>query len=246
MPMISLYTGSFLGLLMISAAHLFVRQAFRSDTARGMILDVLTGVAIAYAFVDVFPHLAGMQAKLEATAGSALFSYLAHHVYLMALLGFLAYLGLKTSLDEELPRYRARPRLLLLLASMTVYSFLIGYMLSEQPTHRPEPAILFGAAMGAHLLGLNYENRRLDPDAYDRYSRYLLVAGAFAGWLTGVFFEMSDAVYALWFAFLAGGIVAAGVATELPRVRSEGAFISFTFGALLFSVLLLLIETFSI
>ena len=168
-----IYLGSLIGLLMIACAILFAGRVFANEQIRGPLLDALTGVAIAYAFIDVFPHLASMQSKLELDYVSGFFAYLAHHVYLMALLGFIVYLGVKNSLleDEEAGR-RGHSRHLVLVASFCIYAFLIGYMLSEQPTHRIEPAILFAIAMAAHLLGLNYENRRLNPAAFDRYFRF--------------------------------------------------------------------------
>ena len=236
------YLGSFAGLLIIACAHLFVRQAFSAAGSRQILIYLLTGVAIAYAFVDVFPHLASMQVKLDAATGSGIFVYLAHHTYLMALLGFLAYLGVETSLADVPPGSRVRLRHLLIVASMMLYSFLVGYMLSEQPTHRPEPAVLFAIAMAAHWLGLNYATRELNPAAYDRYFRYLLLASTSLGWVTGVFFELSDVAYALWFAYLAGGIVAVGVATDLPNVQSIRAFVAFAAGAITYSALILIIE----
>jgi len=245
------YASAFLGLLLISGAHLFVGRAFDKPQRGAFLLHALTGVAIAYAFVDVFPHLASMQARLEATGGAAWFTYLAHHVYLMALAGFLVYLGVQTSLVEARREGSAESvaglrdhRYAFLVLSMCLYNFLIGYMLSEQPTHRPAPALLFGAAMAAHVLGLNHENRRADPVAYDRQVRYLFVLSVAAGWVTGYAFEMSDATYALWFAYLAGGIICAGVATELPRIRTLRAFGSFAAGAVAFCLLILLLETF--
>ncbi len=238
-----IYLSSFIGLLVIACAHFFVGRVFAIEKIRGILLDALTGVAIAYAFVDVFPHLASMQAKLDLITESGVFAYLAHHVYLMALLGFILYLGIKTSLTEDTMKGRVgKRRHLVLVSSMGLYSYLIGYMLAEQPTHRVEPAIIFAIAMAAHVLGLNYENRRPDPESYDRVYRYMLTASVLLGWLTGVFFEMSDAVYSLWFAFLAGAIVSAGVATELPRVRSRDSFGAFSIGALMFCVLILVLE----
>ena len=238
----AVYLGSFAGLLVIACAHLFVRQIFGVAKSRQMLIHLLTGVAIAYAFIDVFPHLASMQNTLEAATGSSMFVYLAHHAYLMALLGFLVYLGVETSLIDTPPDASVRWRHLLIVASMMLYGFLVGYMLSEQPTHRPEPVMLFAIAMAAHWLGLNFANRELNPDAYDRYFRYFLLASTTLGWLTGIFFELSDATYALWFAYLAGGIVAVGVATDLPHVDSIRAFAAFSVGALLFCALILMLE----
>lgn len=240
----SIYLGSFVGLLIIGCAHLFVRQAFATEHLRQVLIHLLTGVAVAYAFVDVFPHLASMQTKLDAATGSSIFVYLAHHAYLMALLGFLVYLGIETSLIDVPPGAEIRWRHLLIVVSMMLYGFLVGYMLSEQPTHRPEPAVLFGIAMAAHWLGLNYANREWNPEAYDRYFRYLLLASTALGWLTGIFFELTDATYALWFAYLAGGIVAVAVATDLPHVSSTRAFGAFSVGAVMYSALILIIEAY--
>ena len=241
--MFSIYAGSLVGLLFIVAAHLFTGRVFAYERTKGLLLDALTGVAVAYAFIDVFPHLASKQARLDQTGGTGVWAYLAHHAYLMALLGFMVYLGFKASLAEGKVSDRSKSyRHLLLILSMCLYSYLIGYMLGEQPTHRPEPAALFGLAMAAHLLGLNHENRRPDPDAFDRRYRYMLVTSVVAGWLTGRFFEMSDVAYSLWFAYLAGGIISAGVVTELPRVRSQSSFVTFVLGATIFCVLILALE----
>ena len=142
-----IYLGSLIGLLLIGCAIFFAGRVFANDRIRGPLLDALTGVAIAYAFVDVFPHLASMQSKLESAYVSGVFAYLAHHVYLMALLGFIVYLGVKNSLIEDAAAGKqGHNRHLVLVGSFCIYSFLIGYMLSEQPTHRLEPAILFAIA----------------------------------------------------------------------------------------------------
>ena len=238
-----IYLSSLFGLVIIACAHLFAGKAFASEGRRRVLLDVLTGVAIAYAFVDVFPHLASMQAKLDLITDSGLYAYLAHHVYLMALLGFIVYLGIKASLiEDDATGGTGLWRLRALIITMCFYSYLIGYMLAEQPTHRVEPAVVFGIAMAAHVLGLNYENRWHDPARFDRIYRYLLVVSLVLGWLTGVYFEMSDAMYSLWFAYLAGGIVAAGVITELQRVETRASFVAFALGALIFCVLILTLE----
>lgn len=93
-----IYLGSLIGLLMIACAILFAGRVFANEKIRGPLLVAVTGVAIAYAFIDVFPHLASMQSKLELDYVSGVFAYLTHHVYLMALLGFIVCLGVKNSL----------------------------------------------------------------------------------------------------------------------------------------------------
>ncbi|MCZ6765831.1 MAG: hypothetical protein O7D32_02750, partial [bacterium] len=52
------------------------------------------GVAIAYVFMDIFPHLAKSREKLENVVDSGIYGFLAHNVYLVALAGFAFYLGI--------------------------------------------------------------------------------------------------------------------------------------------------------
>jgi len=92
-------------------------------------------------------------------------------------------------------------------SSMVVYAFLIGYMLSEQPTHRSVAGIGFGIAMAAHFIGLDHFYRDLQPRLYDTPLRYLLAAAIYVGWLLGIVAELPDLVYALLFALLAGGLM---------------------------------------
>jgi len=57
---------------------------------------------------------------------------------------------------------------------------------------------------------------------------------------------MSQPLYALGFAYIAGGIVAAGAINDLPRVKSAPALVAFLAGALVYSILLLTIEAFRV
>lgn len=245
--MISLFAPSFIGLLLIASTHLFGRRLVASKFG-GWLLDSSAGIAVAYAFVDVFPHVAKAQEKLSVFFVAGPFAYLEHHAYLVALLGFIFYLGLSKSLDEMrdpdvAPEdERLSPQLLILVAFMLLYNFLIGHMMAEQPTHRFEPALFFGLAMTAHLVGLKHEHRSNHPYLFDRWFRYLYLAGLAAGWITGLFLEMQDVTFGLWFAFLAGGIVSSGASTELPRIKSLPSFFTFCAGAALFTALILVVE----
>ena len=248
--MFSLFAPSFVGLLLIASTHLFARRLTAIQIRQGWLLDASAGIAIAYAFVDVFPHLAAAQEKLPILLVAGPYAYLAHHAYLVALFGFVLYLGLSTSLDErrnvEIPPQHERlsPQLSIMVALMLLYNFLVGYMMAEQPTHRYEPALVFGLAMTAHFVGMNHEHRANHPVLYDRWLRYLYVAGLAAGWITGLFLEMQDATFGLWFAFLAGGIISAGVRTEVPRIRSLRSFSMFCLGVAVFTTLILVVEAF--
>jgi len=130
------------------------------------------------------------------------------------------------------------------IASLAAYNFLIGYLLAEQLTHRPEPVLLFALAMAVHVAGMDGLLREHFQNLYDRAARFVFAAGVYAGWLTGVVVEISDATLALWFSFLAGGIIVSATVDELPQIRSPRQYAFFCAGACGFSVLVLAVENF--
>lgn len=248
----SIVGPSILGLLLIASTHLFVNRLTSIKRYERVILDSSAGIAVAYAFVDVFPHLAKAQARLPAFFDTGPYAYLAHHAYLVALLGFVVYLGVRTSLDEsrdpgiDPAEEPITIQLATMVAFMLFYNFIVGYMLAEQPTHRYEPALVFAMAMTAHFIGMNHEHRSNHPFLYDERFRYVYIAALVAGYVAGILLEMSDATFGLWFAFLAGGIVSTGLATELPRIQTTRSFVTFCGGAMVFTAAILIVEAFRI
>lgn len=236
------YLSAFGGLLLILLAHFYASSILGKHRYQPLLLDIIAGITIAYAFVDVFPHLARKQATMESLSLGPFTTYLAHHVYLMALLGFSVFVGIRAFNTIEVDRAQSRIAYLLVVASMCFYALLIGYMLAEQPLYRPEPALLFGLAMGAHFLGLDHSLSQERRAAYDDSVRYLLIGCTTLGWLGGFFFTISQPVYALVFAYIAGGIVAVGAITDLPRVKSSREFAGFIAGVIVYSAVLLLLE----
>lgn len=242
----SSYVGSFFGVLLILGTHFRAESILSGHRHTTTLLNVSAGIAIAYAFVDLFPHLARKQPSVEILFPDPVTTYLTNHVYLMALLGFCVYVGIRVFSAAEVDRRHSRLAYVALVASMCLYALFVGYMLGEQPLYRPEPAILFGLAMAAHFLGLHHELMRERPQAYNHVVRYLLMGCTALGWSGSVFYSISPLVYALGFAYIAGGIVAAGAISDLPRVKSASAFGTFLAGALVYSVLLLAIEAFRV
>ena len=115
-------------------------------------------------------------------------------------------------------------------------------MLAEQPLYRPEPALLFGLAMAAHFLGIDHSLSQDRHADYDATVRYLLIVSTTLGWLGGFVYTISETVYALAFAYIAGGIVAVGAIGDLPRVRSGRDLLGFLAGVVLYSCILLVLE----
>lgn len=238
----SSYFGSFLGLLLILGVHFRAERILGAHRHTNTLLNVIAGIAIAYAFIDVFPHLARKQPGVEGLFLGPVATYLTNHLYLMALFGFCVYVGIRVFSAAEVDRRHSDLAYVGLVASMCAYALFIGYMLAEQPLYRPEPALLFGLAMGAHFLGIHHELMHERPQFYNRLVRYLLMTCTVLGWLASTFYTISQPVYALGFAYIAGGIVAAGAISDLPRVKTASSFGEFLVGAFAYSALLLVIE----
>ena len=249
--MLHTYGPSFAGAALIATVHLLAGKMRFLDRRDGALLDFLAGVAIAYVFVDILPHLAGKQEGFAKLGDEGIYGFLEHHIYILALAGFLIYLGVILSDNkrrETLPTDKVRlanaPLPVKFEAlSLAGYTFIIGYMLAEQPTHRIEPALIFAIAMAAHFIGLDHLFHQRYAELYDSGVRYLLTAALLAGWLLGFLIELSGVLYAASFAFLAGGIMIVATIFELPRISSPKRYWSFCGGAVAFTLVILVLES---
>jgi len=244
---IVLYWPSLLGVILIVLVHLFAPHFHCMHKSNNIWVPASVGVALAYVFMDIFPHLAKSKAKLAPTGDNPVYEFLTHNIYFVGLAGFTAYLGIilldmmfrKNSTASEITFRSAPAAIKIEFISLSAYNFLVGYLLSEQVTHRPEPALLFGLAMAAHFAGLNHLSRDHFPGLYDGILRYAFTTAVLAGWIAGVALEISNVTLELWYSFLAGGIIVVAAVYELPHIRSYRQYLGFVVGAGLFSVLIL-------
>lgn len=231
--------------------YLFIGKMHFLDRRDGLWLDCLAGIAVAYVFVDILPHLAGKQEKFVKLGGELVYGFLHLHVYLLALAGFLVFLGVilsherwrLSSTGAEVTWSSAPLAIKVEVIGLALYTAIVGYMLAEQPTHRAEPSLVFAIAMAAHFTGLAHLSHHRYPKLYDGSERYLLAMSLPAGWFLGLFFEFSGLVYAGMFAFLAGCIVVVTMIFELPRMTSGGRYRAFCFGAVAFTLAIVVLES---
>lgn len=219
------------------------RLRLLSASPRSRWLSAAGGVSVAYVFVHLLPDLAEEQETIREAAGET-FSFLEYHVYLVAMVGLVAFYGLERA--AKLSRRRGRttgdagPGVFWLhVGSFGLYNALIGYLL----LHREEPGlgslVLFALAMGVHFVVNDFGLREDHRAAYDRVGRWALAAAVLAGWAVGLLSEISEAALAVLFAFLAGGVVMNVLKEELPEER-ESRFWAFALGAALYAAVLLL------
>jgi len=249
---ILVFWPSFVGATLIALVHLLTSHFRFIRQPNNPWVPASAGIALAYVLMDIFPHLAKMQSKLPTIFESDVYGSPTHIAYLVCLIGFAVYLGVFLSVKRYLAgralseiSFDSPPAPIKIVnASLVAYSFLIGYLLSEQVTHRPEPVLLFGAAMAMHFAGIDGLIHEQVPNHYDRSVRFMFVASVYIGWITGIVLEISDATLTLWYAFLAGGLIVITTVIELPHIGSRMQYGAFIIGTGVFSAFILAIERF--
>ncbi len=241
-----------LAALLLAIIHIFAsRFKFLKRTPRSRWLSLSSGVSVAYVFIHVLPDLSAAQIEFQdnvTVLNIAVLSAIEHHVYVMALLGMMAFYGLERA--AKLSRQQSRkegegdatqPRVFWLhMASFSLYNALIGYLLM----HREEPGMrglaLYAIAMALHFLVNDYNLWEDHKRAYERIGRWILAAAVVFGWVVGVQTEISEAFMATLFSLLAGSVILNVLKEELPQER-ESRFWTFAAGAVGYSGLLLIL-----
>lgn len=244
---IILFWPSFVGATLIALVHLLVPKFRFLHNQNKQWIPASTGVALAYVFMEIFPHLSKAQEKLTETAENTLYGLLAHNIYFVGLAGFSIYLGVilsvrafrKGGTAAEITFKSAPAAVKVEWVSLVAYNFLIGYLLSEQITHRPEPVLLSGLAMAIHFIGVDYLVHNHFPKLYGGPLRLGLAIGVYTGWITGIVSEIADGTLSLWYSFLAGGIIVIATVNELPQIRSFKQYGAFLTGMGVFATLML-------
>ena len=232
--------------LFLALTHLYVRLLSPVlDAPRSPWLSLAGGAATAYVFVHVFPNLCEGQEAVR-RAGWTLLPALDHHVFLVALFGLLVFYGLERAAILARGGRDAPPTgpesgvFWLHLISFGLYNFLIGYLLVNRVTPGSVSLYTYTVAMALHMAGTDHGLRRHFTAEYHRLGRLVLAGSVLAGWAFGVYFRVHEALLAVLFAFLAGGVVMNTMKDEIP-LDGSGNFPAFSCGALGYVALLLLV-----
>ncbi len=194
------------------------------------------GAAVAYVFMYLLPKLAQKQVVLLNASNLGLYGFFEHHAYLVALFGFVGYYGVARA--TVFMRGHVQP---VQVAGFAGYSILVGYLVADTP--RLVPLGLITIAMTLHFMGTDYGLRVQYREVYDRVIRWVFALSIFVGWGIGMATEIADTTVALWFAFLAGGIIINVIKQEVLDEQS-GRFWEFLAGVAAFTLLVLAIEWF--
>jgi hypothetical protein len=225
--------------LALAVTHQSARRLADLDPARRrQVTSAASGISVAYVLVILLPELSeGQQALTEAGPDVGI----EEHAYLLALLGLVVFYGLERHTTES---RRSAPEgasgsgaFRLSIGGFAIYNALIGYLLHDRGGFAD--TALFAVAMAVHFAVNDVALWTHHQEPYRRIGRWILSAAVLVGSLTRVLFDVEEAVVASVLAFVAGGVILNVLKEELPPT-SEGRFVPFASGALVFTVLLLL------
>jgi len=214
---------------------------------RRSLLSFSAGASVAYIFVHLSPELAGARhVFVEDTAHGA--STLAHYaVNIATMLGFVFFYGLDQFFvglkpGKEQPHTEEKQggdtAFWAHVGVFGTYAWLVSYLLVDTLEEGVVPIGFYAVAMGLHFLTVSHGLHREYGTLYDRKGVWLLAVCSLAGWISGMLIDFQKPIVAILLALVAGGVIVNTLIGELPREK-EGRFFPFLFGAIAYTVLLL-------
>lgn len=199
------------------------------------------GVTVAYVFVSVIPELEEHRPTIAASAGGVLDAE--KRVYLYALAGFVAFVGLNRLRIYDGADTSGRRRCGVVywveIAGYSLYVLLISYLLVRREDSTLVSLGLFVFAMGFHLFLIDSHLAQQLGSSYDRGGRLVLTLCVPLGWSLGMIDALADSFTSRLFAFILGGVVVLSAYEELPD--DKGRFGWFVGGAFGYAILLMLV-----
>ena len=235
-----------LGVLFLASVHFWSRHLrFLDAEPRSPWLTVAGGAALAYVFVRIFPELAESQPHLAAAIyDTGILGFVEHHIYIVALFGFLFFYGLECFIKSiAVGKYHTKEEPALIhfwihIGSFAAYNALVGYTIVHRPHQGWESLVLICIAMGLHFIANDHGLRHIHLQTYRRIGRWVLGASIIFGWALGIVTEVSEPLLAVWFALIAGSTIINSIKEELPQ---KSRFWPLFGGAAAYTVLMLMI-----
>lgn len=230
----------------LAAVHWFSgRLWFLDGVPRSRTLSFAGGVSVAYVFVHLFPEVQEAGSEIAESEFGSLIPFAEHHVYLVALVGFVAFYGLERFAQRAGDDGRDREAdsagvFWLHVGSFGAYNVLVGYLLLHREEAGVVSLLFFFVAMALHFLVNDHGLREHHGSLYHDRGRWILAAAVLVGTGIGLVADVPSGMLAVLFAFLAGGIVLNVIKEELPEER-ESRFPAFAVGTGGYAALLLLV-----
>jgi hypothetical protein len=243
----ALFSG--IAALILAVIHIFGGMLrFLDVLPRSRWLSFAGGVSVAYVFIHILPELAEYRETI--TEHFPDMPWLSvNPVFLIALGGLVFFYGLENYVQKShrkpeklggLPHEKHSASFAVRIGSFAIYNAIVGYLLTKVET-TPLSLLFFALALGLHFLVNDYGLRKDHKQAYQDLGRWILAASVIVGWVIGLIAEVHEVVISVLFSILAGGIILNVLKEELPEDR-ESRFSAFAAGAVLYSIVLLLVQ----
>lgn len=219
-------------------AHLHPLKALARD--RRDFVSFSAGMSAAYVFVHLMPEMHEARAVFAESVSLPLPNE-GLAVYLVALVGFLCFYGLDRlrTRTRRLPEEdQERASFWIHIGGFAAYVALMSYVLVHSLGKTETSVALFAAAFAAHFLALEHSLHEEYGEAWVRTGRWVLASASLAGWGIGVLFALPAYLLALLIAFVSGAVIVTSAVMDLPS-ESDGRFLPFMAGGLLYGILLL-------
>ena len=209
------------------------------------------GISVAYIFAELLPELEHARKLFLQSAEGLGYPFGEHRIYLATLAGFIISYGLyhwanSSRLWDSKPppdvkeSGGVRKGLYIAVSEFFIYSWLITYLLGFQLREGAVPLILYIIAMGSHFILVDFYLLMDYGVFYSRKGKNLLALAPLAGWGCYKMIVLPFPFLVTLGAFIAGAVIMNTMIIELPK-REETKFWAFLSGAVLYTVILLLL-----
>lgn len=217
-------------------------------TRRRRWLSVSSGIAVAYAFIQLLPEMGEAQRAFSEVASGGRLLFPEQRVYTSALAGFIFMYGLENLVSRTRQRRRkeqvteGKEDLVywLHIGGFAAYGGLVSYLMVDQGRRGLTFLALYFVAMFLHFLGVDHSLRREHGALYDRSGKWILAGVVLAGWIVGSSTSIPVTYLATLQGLVGGGVVVSSAIMELPK-ENEGRFWPFVAGAVGYALIILLV-----
>lgn len=200
-----------------------------SDDRRRTLHSLAGGVAVAFVFLHLIPEILELREPVADRVTVDL-PLVEHDVFLLALVGLVAFYGIEVLArrSHEGARGGATLEDQVGIGFFAVYYGAVGYLLWVESDEGGASLVAFTVAMALHFLVVDYGLRDTHEAAYAGVGRWLLAAAVLVGWFVGWVGGVPEWALGVVLSVFAGAVVLVALKEELPTERAGryGAFVA--------------------
>ena len=208
--------------------------------SRRSMISFAAGSSSAYVFVYMMPELAEVRESfVESMEMTLRFEGMA--IYFIALIGFMVFYGLenfRARFEDTASPGETGLDFKIHIGGFAAYVWLVSYIATLMAEETVSSILLYIIAMTFHFLATDHALHEEHGDNYQHKGRYGLAAMAVLGWVAGLAIPVSEAVLAIFTAFISGAVIMNSSLSELPTEK-DGRLQPFIAGGILYGLVLI-------